>query len=47
MTCPQCEEKDAEIAKLREQVKALVRDMAELVLASAELDRVDAHQPRA
>jgi hypothetical protein len=47
MTCPQCEEKDAEIAKLREQVKALIRDMAELVLVSAELDRVDAHQPRA
>jgi hypothetical protein len=46
MTCPQCAEKDAEIAKLREQVKALIRDMAELVLASSELDRVDGNTAR-
>lgn len=40
MTCPQCTEKDEEIAKLREQVKALLEDVVALMRASAELDRV-------
>jgi hypothetical protein len=39
MTCPQCAEKDAEIAKLKEQVKALLETMVAMVTASAELDR--------
>ena len=43
-TCPQCEEKDAEIARLREQVKALVEDLVALVGAAAELDKVRGHE---
>lgn len=40
MTCPHCAEKDLEIARLREQVKALLEDVVSLVRASAELDKV-------
>ena len=39
-TCSGCERKDEEIARLKDQVKALMEDLVEVVTKSAELDRV-------